>query len=81
MADIASASNITGLTSMRTLPVLQDTVEVNAAMAWSARQRDLIVVDAENRPVRVYNLGEHNLAEAEYYEELRRILLAAANAP
>jgi len=64
----------------RTLPWLQD-VPIEAASAWHlwhVIERDLVILDADNKVVRVYNLTEHNLLVEANYAELRGILLEAA---
>lgn len=81
VADAASAGNVTGLTNMRTLPVLQDTPAMNVAMSWRTTQRDVVILDAQNRRIGVYNLSEHNLAEPANYMALRTMLLEAGNRP
>jgi hypothetical protein len=40
--------------------------------------RDVIVLDAENRAVAVYNLTSHDLGRPSNFEELRNILIQAA---
>jgi hypothetical protein len=63
----------------RTLPWLQDTPAVNAWGLWNVTFRDVVVLDSENKQVAVYNVTVHNLADPINYEELKAILLAAAN--
>ena len=64
----------------RTLPWLQD-LPIAAASAWRlwhVTERDLVILDKDNKVVRVYNLTEHDLRNAGNYTELRAILLGAA---
>jgi len=58
-------------------PWLQD-ADHTAWSAWQAEWRDVIVVDAENRKVAVFNLFEHSLSDPEDYAALRALLLGAA---
>lgn len=62
----------------RDLPWLQDTRMEQAWERWDVAYRDVIVLDAENRPVAVYNLTERSLAVPAHYAELRAILLGQA---
>jgi hypothetical protein len=59
------------------VPWLQD-VENTAWGAWDAAWRDVVVLDAENRKVAVFNLFEHDLSNRDDYAALRALLLAAA---
>lgn len=63
----------------KTLPWLQDTPAVNAWGLWGVTFRDVVVLDAENKQVAVYNVTVHPLSDPVNYEELKAILLAAAN--
>lgn len=62
------------------LPWLQDVESVDAWTAWGAEERDVFVLDGENRLLTIYNLTTHDLAVPDYYDELRQILLDAAAA-
>jgi len=62
----------------RQLPWLQDTPETNAWGLWDVTYRDVVVLDGNNRYVKVYNLTIHDLANPTYYAELKEILLKAA---
>jgi hypothetical protein len=61
----------------KTGPWLQD-VDHSVWTLWQAEWRDVIVLDAQNRKVAVFNLFEHSLGERENYDALRAILLGAA---
>lgn len=71
-------SGVADMADGRDLPLLQDTDAVDATTEWAAIWRDVIIVDADNQRVTVYNLTEHNLAEPANYAELRDLLLDAA---
>ena len=62
----------------RTLPWLQDRRGIEAWRSWHVANRDVVVLDADTRIIRVYNLTENNLADSARYAELRAILIAAA---
>jgi hypothetical protein len=62
----------------RTLPWLQDTPTVNVWGSWRVTWRDVVVLDADNKIVRVYNLTDNDLHDPAKYAELRGILLSAA---
>ncbi len=61
------------------LPWLQDTVGEDVAGLWEAVRNDLVIVDAENRRVRVISLaGENSIQIQANYDELKRMLLDLA---
>ena len=62
----------------RTLPWLQDTPAANVWASWRVTWRDVVILDGENKVVRIYNLTDHDLNVSAHYAELRGILLAAA---
>jgi len=62
----------------RTLPWLQDTPAMNVWQSWHVTWRDVIVLDRDNKIVRVYNLTANDLSDSTRYRELRGILLGAA---
>ncbi len=64
--------------SGRFIPLLQDTVEVDAWQQWAVTYRDVIILDRANVPVGVFNLTEHDLADMGDYETLKGMLLDAA---
>lgn len=78
-----------GISAGRTLPWLQDVPGQDVWGRWgvgdlrpafpSVAYRDVIVLDAGNRAVAVYNLTEHNLAMPSSYEALKQILRDAAS--
>lgn len=47
--------------------------------SWAATYRDVQVVDAEGARVAVYNLTDHDLADADNYETLKEMLLDAVD--
>jgi hypothetical protein len=65
----------------RTLPWLQDTPTAHVWRSWQVTERDVVVLDADNKIIHIYNLTDHNLLAAANYAELRGILLTAAGAP
>lgn len=81
VADLASEGRTANITMMRSIAMLQDTATMNVSVAWRTTLRDVVVLDAENRRIHVYNLTEHNLADPANYAALKTMLLDAANAP
>jgi hypothetical protein len=65
----------------RTCPWLQDNdVQRVWHDKWHVTWRDVVVLDALNRRVAVYNLTTHDLGNPANYAELKNILLQAAGA-
>ena len=62
----------------RSVPWLQDTPQAKVWETWRATHRDVIVLDAENKVIQVYNLTDHDLSNPTNYATLRDRLLAAA---
>jgi len=75
---VASEAGLEDLAAGGDLPVLQDTVEVNATEAWGAAWRDVFVLDAQNRPVEVYNLTAHDLHDPANFAHLQDLLVRTA---
>jgi hypothetical protein len=78
--NIGSESGNPEMCAGRILPWLQDT---SAQQVWEDKWRvtfrDIVVLDAENQRVTVFNCTEHNLADPANYEALKAILLQTAN--
>jgi hypothetical protein len=67
------------MTDGRDLPWLQDTTETNVQSAWAAEYRDVIILDAWNRPVDPrFNLTTFDLATEVNREVLKELLRRAA---
>jgi len=62
----------------RDLPWLQDTARDDVWGSWDVAYRDLVILDADNRKVAVFNLTEHNLDDPAEVDALRQLLLDAA---
>jgi hypothetical protein len=60
--------------SGRTLPWLQETVNDDVWGDWSVTYRDVIILDANNIPVGVYNLTAHDLSAAANRDALKQKL-------
>lgn len=56
------------------IPLLQDTTDVDAWGLWEVEWRDLVLLDADNQVVGVINLTEHDLAEEENVELVRELV-------
>lgn len=77
---IALESGNSIITAGRTLPWLQDVLAEDVWNDWKVEYRDVVVLDAENRPVAVYNLTTNNLDDPQNFAALKSILVNAANA-
>ena len=62
----------------RDLPWLQDTLSDEVWNAWEPTYRDVIIVDADNHPIDVFNLTEHDLQDPDEYAALKALLLQHA---
>ena len=60
------------------LPLLQDTDEASVWDDWDVTFRDVVILNSDNEQVGVFNLTTHNLSDAANYEELKALLIAAA---
>ncbi len=59
------------------IPWLQDTAAQDVWSRWAPTYRDVIILDAENRPIAVYNLTVHDLQSPAAFAELKALLLGA----
>ena len=66
------------ITNGRILPWLQDSTQVNVWNSWHANWRDVVVLDARNHRLAVYNLTQHDLARTSAFDSLKTILLGDA---
>lgn len=66
------------ITNGRNLPWLQDTIDEQVWKNWGITFRDVVVLDAENRPIAVHNVTTYPLSVTENYAALKQILLDAA---
>ena len=71
-------SGIPDMCARRDLPLLQDTAQADVWGSWNVTYRDVVVLDAQNRVITVYNLTQHDLGQPANYDSLRAILRAAA---
>ncbi|MHC4408591.1 MAG: hypothetical protein ACYS0E_14870 [Planctomycetota bacterium] len=71
----ASAGNIDTCDG-KDIPWLQPDGFIDPWTDWNVRYRDVIILDADNIPVAVYNLTDHNLQDAPSYAELKALLEA-----
>jgi hypothetical protein len=86
MNAIGHESGNATFTEGRTIPWLQD-VDANSdgesdnwLTSWPFTYRDVVIVDSANRVVTTYNVTEHNLKETANYEQLRALIIDAAEA-
>lgn len=66
-----------GFVMGKTMPLLQDTAQVNAWAAWQVTYRDVVVLDAEGKQRAVYNLTTNDLSVPANFAALRQLLLDA----
>jgi hypothetical protein len=66
------------MTAGRSLPWLQDTTAQDVWGSWLVTWRDVVVLDAQNRPIAIYNLTVHDLVRPAAMDSLRQLLTAAA---
>jgi hypothetical protein len=59
---------------------LQDTAEEDAWTQWAPTYRDVVILNADNEVVGIYNLTVNSLAVAENYEALTQLLIDATTA-
>lgn len=78
-AQAVSDADMATLLSGRTLPWLQDTTEAGVWTSWGPTYRDVVILDAENRKIGVFNVTARDLGDPENYGELKQQLLDAAN--
>ena len=60
------------------LPVLQEDNAQRVWESWNASWRDVVVLDPRNEALGVFNLTTFTLDSPDNYEELKAILVAAA---
>ena len=65
----------------RNIPWLQDDRTTRTWVLWNVTYRDVYILGRDNELLAVYNLTEHNLADADDYAELKTMLQNAAAAP
>ncbi len=61
-------------TDGRDLPWLQDVAGVDVWDSWTVTYRDVIVLDADNVVVDVYNLTDNDLADPVAYQAMSELL-------
>jgi hypothetical protein len=77
----ASGAGVPDMCLGRDLPFLQDSDSTNVWTSWDVTERDVFVLDAENKVVTVYNLTQHDLADPVNYDTLKSILRNTAGIP
>ena len=75
---VGAESGNAGITAGRTLPWLQATATVDPWMTWAVTNRDVVILDENNRKIDVYNLTVNDLSNPTNYATLKAKLLAAA---
>ena len=65
----------------RVIPWIQDVVTANVWALWAVNYRDVVILDAQNEPIAVYNLTVNDLQIPANYAALLNLLVQAASAP
>jgi len=68
------------MTDGRDIPWLQDVTLEDVWTSWEVTYRDVVILDADNNIIDTYNLTSHSLGTTTNYEELKNLLIAAAEA-
>ena len=66
------------LTSVHTLPMLQDTELYNVYSSWEVTYRDVWILNEAQEPYAVVNLSIYSLSDPAYYEGLKNLFIGAA---
>jgi hypothetical protein len=64
----------------RNLPWLQESHTHSVWGEWNVAYRDVIILNADNEPVTIYNLTDHTLDDPRNYDTLKGLLRQAAEA-
>lgn len=78
MNEAGFESGNASITEGRSLPWLQDTVDVNVWSQWSVRYRDVLVRDREGLVYGIFNLTDLDLSVDDNYADLKELALGAA---
>ena len=70
------AGGMATMAALGNLPILQDTAAVDAWGLWAVTYRDVVILDADNNFVGVYNLSSNDLNDTTNYDALRDLLIA-----
>jgi hypothetical protein len=62
----------------RSLPWLREVRADSVWHSWDVNYRDVVILDAENVPVGVFNLSRHNLGNQVEYDTLKDLLVEKA---
>ncbi len=74
--EVGHESGLPTMSALGDLPILQDTVAVDAWDSWAVTYRDVVLLDEDNQFVGVFNLTVNNLNEPTNYNALRDLLIA-----
>jgi hypothetical protein len=77
-------SGVEEATQGRDIPMLQDVDDDGNSLGdtwdlWDVEWRDVVILDAENQPVAVYNLTDNDLADPNNFDALKNLLVATAD--
>jgi hypothetical protein len=79
---IGAESGNAAISAGRTIPWLQDTPAQNVtAGTWHVTNRDVVILDSQNRPYAVFNCTTYDLGVPANYAALKTLMLQAAHRP
>lgn len=70
-------SGMTTMAALGDLPIVQDTASEDVWTQWAVTYRDVVILDADNEVVGVFNLTSNNLADSTNYATLKGMLTGA----
>ena len=78
MNEVGHESGNAAFCEGRDLPWLQETEDQPVWTEWEAGYRDVVILDAKNRPIDVFNLTDNDLEVEANFEALRTLFEDAA---
>ncbi len=76
--EIGHDSGLSGMADRGDLPLLQDTPSEEVWDDWDVTFRDVVILNASNEQVGVFNLTTHSLGDPANYADLKALLIASA---
>ena len=76
---IGYSSGIASLSSIHTLPMVEDTNNDLIWSQWGAIWRDVMILDGNNELVTTYNLTTYTLNDSGNYDTLKQLFIDTAN--
>ncbi len=76
MNEVGQESGLPTMAALGDLPLLQDTLLVDAWGSWEVTYRDVVLLDEDNVEVGVFNLTVHDLNDPLNYQALSDLITA-----